>query len=46
MRSLLVSYTLASGIVHRVNELFSLFDKPQVPVDGRLHDVAALLQQV
>ncbi|KAL3152178.1 hypothetical protein ABBQ32_001269 [Trebouxia sp. C0010 RCD-2024] len=29
MRSLLVSYTLASGIVHRVNELFSLFDKPQ-----------------
>lgn len=38
VRSHMVSYTLASGIVHRMNELFSLFDRPQVPA-ATLHAI-------
>ena len=30
MRGHVIGYILASGIAHRLNELFSLFDKPQV----------------
>lgn len=30
MRGHVIGYILASGITHRLNELFSLFDKPQV----------------
>ena len=30
MRNHVVGYILACGIAHRLNELFSLFDKPQV----------------
>ncbi len=30
MRDHVIGYILACGIAHRLNELFSLFDKPQV----------------
>ena len=30
MREDLVGYIMAAGVVHRVDELFSLFDRPQV----------------
>ena len=30
MRDHVVGYILACGVAHRLNELFSLFDKPQV----------------
>ena len=48
VRSHMVSYTLASGIVHRMNELFSLFDRPQVPAAHSMpfgYILAALLQK-
>ena len=30
MREDLIGYIMAAGVVHRVDELFSLFDRPQV----------------
>ena len=30
MRDDVISYIMAAGIVHRIDELFSLYDKPQV----------------
>jgi len=36
MRDHVIGYILACGIAHRLNELFSLFDKPQVILNARI----------
>ncbi len=36
MRDHVIGYILACGIAHRLNELFSLFDKPQVILNSRI----------
>jgi len=38
-----IGYILACGIAHRLNELFSLFDKPQVILNSRFQPLMPVI---
>ncbi len=43
MRDHVIGYILACGIAHRLNELFSLFDKPQVILNSRFQPLMPVI---
>ena len=46
MRDHVIGYILACGIAHRLNELFSLFDKPQVILNARILKLMSVICQL